>query len=258
MQTVAVEEVYVIDDGSTDDSVRLCEAEGIRVIKMGHNKGRGAARAKAMSLIHCELVLCCDATLALSEDFLEIALRHFEEKSVVAVFGKIQQRELKNAIDRWCDMYLYKEQVEFEVVECVTLLTGGAVLRRDEVLQSGNYDKSLIYGEDRDLGLRLNSDGYKLLSDIKMKMYSQIQNNLWDTLERYWRWYAGTNERISLLSYFRNVWYSIKVMAFRDICDRDLKRAFISLLCPHYQFCKTIINNINYTSNSPIRISFWN
>ena len=80
MQTVAVEELYVIDDGSTDDSVRLCEAEGIRVIKMGHNKGRGAARAKAMSLIHCELVLCCDATLALSEDFLEIALRHFGSK----------------------------------------------------------------------------------------------------------------------------------------------------------------------------------
>src|SRR4051812_25858756 len=47
-QTVAVSEIIVVDDGSTDDTAAVSLQAGARVIRMGANCGRGAARAGAM------------------------------------------------------------------------------------------------------------------------------------------------------------------------------------------------------------------
>jgi len=47
-QRYAVEELFVVDDGSIDDSAQKAERMGVRVIRQPSNLGRGAARARAM------------------------------------------------------------------------------------------------------------------------------------------------------------------------------------------------------------------
>src|SRR4051794_21177593 len=85
-QTAPVTEIFVVDDGSTDQSAQKLKAAGVRSLSLGSNQGRGAARARAMSEAKGELVLAGDATARLEKDFLEKALKHFQNQTTVAVF----------------------------------------------------------------------------------------------------------------------------------------------------------------------------
>ena len=57
-QTLPVDELFVVDDGSSDASLKIIKSKNIRVVKMKLNQGRGAVRNKAMKLARNEWVLC--------------------------------------------------------------------------------------------------------------------------------------------------------------------------------------------------------
>src|ERR1700742_1106392 len=73
-QTYPVQELFVVDDASTDESVAIAKDLGVRVVSMGKNQGRGPVRARAMEEAGHEFVLCCDATNRLPPPFLEKAM----------------------------------------------------------------------------------------------------------------------------------------------------------------------------------------
>src|SRR5688572_12982301 len=86
-QSLPIEQIFVVDDACTDDSVKLAESFGIRVIVLPKHSGRGAVRAKAMEEADNEFVLCCDSSKRLEPGFLERALSWFDSEKVAAVFG---------------------------------------------------------------------------------------------------------------------------------------------------------------------------
>ncbi len=53
--------IIIVDDGSTDDTARLAEEAGARVIRHGRNKGYGAAIKTGISLAKTEYILTMDA-----------------------------------------------------------------------------------------------------------------------------------------------------------------------------------------------------
>ncbi len=78
-QERAVDELFVVDNGSTDESARVAEAAGVRVIRIEHCMGRGASRARAMEEARHPLVACCDASVVLPPDFVGNAMAWFED-----------------------------------------------------------------------------------------------------------------------------------------------------------------------------------
>ena len=61
-QSYPVSEFFVIDDGSTDNSVRILQEAGITVYKNYTNMGRGYTRNLAVKMAKYPMLLCCDAT----------------------------------------------------------------------------------------------------------------------------------------------------------------------------------------------------
>ena len=245
-QTVRVAEVFVVDDGSTDDSVARLEQNGVRVIRMEQNRGRGAVRARAMLEAGGELVLCCDATNVLPENFLAQALPWFAEERVVAVFGRMSQPPGGNAVLRWRGRHLFRIPGPGVPLGSVNrrgqLATYGAVVRRAAVLSAGNYDVRLRHTEDADLGQRLLARDWDVVMDPSLVAVSLAQNTLAQVLERYWRWNAGKDEAVSLAGYLRTVWYAVRAMAPADLKERDWPAALISLYAPHYQFWRSFFS----------------
>jgi cellulose synthase/poly-beta-1,6-N-acetylglucosamine synthase-like glycosyltransferase len=140
---------------------------------------------------------------------------------------------------RWRARHLFKMDCLREVRHAASLATGGVILRKSAVLAAGNFNANLRHSEDADLGRRLLARGYDVIFDPALHVKPLTTNTLPEVLERYWRWYAGTEERASWNGYFKQVGYSIKVMARQDLESGDPLSALVSLFSPHYQFWRS-------------------
>src|SRR4051812_47088381 len=107
-QSVTVDDLYVVDDSSTDGSDELAARMGVRVIRQVMNSGRGAVRARAMIEAQHNLVLCCDATNVLEPDFVRKAVAWVQNERVAGVFGRITQAGARTVADRWRGRHLFK------------------------------------------------------------------------------------------------------------------------------------------------------
>lgn len=242
-QSVPIDELFVIDDGSSDESAKVAEELGARVFRQPANLGRGAARSVAMENANGEFVVCCDATNTLAPDFCARALEWFRDRKVAAVFGRMGQNPGGDAVTRWRGRYLFQIAANGTTPEPARhgscLATYGAMVRRGMVMEVGNYDARLRHSEDAELGQRLLSRGWDVIQDPALNIISVVRNSLPQVLERYWRWNAGTEESISWSGYLKLLSYATKCMAARDLQEGDFGRALISLYCPHYQFWRS-------------------
>jgi glycosyltransferase involved in cell wall biosynthesis len=238
-QTAPPAELFLVDDGSTDQSPAVAARQGVPVVAMGRNAGRGAVRARAMERARHELVLCCDATNELPAHFAAQALPWFDDPRVAAVYGPIRPGQVRSLADRWRARHLFKLGQPWAVRHGAPLSTWGCVLRRSAVLAVGNFDAALRHSEDAELGRRLLDAGFDVVFDPALHVTSTISNTPLGVLERYWRWHAGEREQVSLAGYARQVWYSLKVLACRDLASGDPLAVALSLACPHYQFWKS-------------------
>lgn len=243
-QSVAPAELFVVDDASTDGSPELVRALGIPVVEHGHNSGRGAVRARAMTLARHELVLCCDAINVLDSEFVARAQPQFAHAQAAGVFGRIITLSPRHVVDRWCSRHLFKLDQPATPSRRALLATGGAIVRAAAVRAVGNYRPDLRHSEDSDLGHRLLAAGYDVIYDPQLTFTCITPNTLGRVLERYWRWYAGPDERVSWTGYLRQVLFSIKIMAAQDLRAHDPLSVPISLFSPHYQFWRSWLRRL--------------
>lgn len=235
-QTHPVSELIIINDGSTDSCSRIADMSGAKIVQHEANLGRGAGRAEAMLLATNEYVLSCDASKVLSKDFVAKALASFSNDDIAAVFGQISQPQARNTVERWRGRHLFKTEESPSAVDQSLLVTAGAIVKKSAALAVGNYDPTYRQCEDRELGTRLLEAGFKVRFDPSLEVYSIAENDLWQTMERYRRWQMVPGKIMSFSDYIRQISYSIKVMARRDINSGDTTAAAISLLSPHYQY----------------------
>jgi glycosyltransferase involved in cell wall biosynthesis len=229
-QTVPLDEVFVIDDGSIDGSA---EIPGIRVVRMERNQGRGTTRARAMQEAKSDLVLGCDATLKLSPSFLENALHWFKQDRVAAVFGEIRDESLALLANRWRNRHIFRVNRVRRVQHFSSLFTACSIVRKSAAEAVGGFNPELRAAEDADLGDRLLRAGFDIVSDPELWASTAKRQSVWEVLERYARW--NRSDKFGVCDYLRQIVFSVKVMALEDLRANDLPSVFLSLFSPHYQ-----------------------
>jgi len=231
------DEVFVVDDGSTDNSVSLAQAAGAAVIRLERNSGRGAVRALAMQNAKYDLVLCVDASKELSPDFLERALPWFEDSSVAAVWGTSEKAGNKLP-ERWMIRHMLPICQLKNVVHRTFLSTAGAVLRKSSVIQVGNFKPSFRYREDLDLSDRLLAADFDVVYDPALKVKLLSAESIGTVLERDWRWHCWPGQ-IDLKTYWIHLKRSISERLPKDFGAGDFSAATLTLVAPHFYFFKS-------------------
>ena len=185
-------------------------------------------------------MLFLDSTNVLPNEFCSIASEHFNNVLVCAASGVINNHQSIYGISaEWRARHLFKSDMTYNNFHFTkSLTTYGTMLRRSAVLDVGNFNSTLRHSEDKDLGVRLLNAGYKIIGDPNLIVYSIKKDSVSSVLERYWRWYGGEDESMSFYDYLVAIKASIRPMIQQDIMAFDLKSILISLLCPHYGYCR--------------------
>lgn len=75
--------VLVVDDGSTDDTARVAEAAGARVLRLEQNVGKGGAVAAGVRELSEDVVVLLDA------DLLGLNVRHLQQLAAPVTEGRV-------------------------------------------------------------------------------------------------------------------------------------------------------------------------
>jgi GT2 family glycosyltransferase len=170
-QTYVPVEHLVVDDGSTDDSWAVIEAQGagLRAVRLEHNRGASHARNVGAGLARGEYLMFLDADDLLAPDTLAALVAAVRERP--GSMGVCSwQRLRRSARGAWISA---PRDVPLPVPGADHLrdvLTGACYVpvhsvlwRRDVYARTGGWDENLTLDDDTDLTARALLDGATLV-----------------------------------------------------------------------------------------------
>lgn len=186
--------IYVIDNGSTDDSVLYVKKNflGVKVIELGKNYGFAEGYNKAIDYINEKYTVLLNSDIEVSENWLEPMLKLMEEnESIGACQPKIlsyhnrKEFEYAGACGGFIDKYGYPfcrgrlfnvfeiDNGQYDNVTEIFWASGACMFTRTELYKSiGGLDKDFFaHMEEIDYCWRLWAQGYRVLSVPESVVY---------------------------------------------------------------------------------------
>jgi glycosyltransferase involved in cell wall biosynthesis len=80
-------EIFVVDDGSTDDTVSIASRYDVHLLRIQNNSGPAAARNLGVAHATCSILVFVDADVAVAEDALKRIAEHFKKTTEAALIG---------------------------------------------------------------------------------------------------------------------------------------------------------------------------
>lgn len=173
-QTLAPNEIIVVDDGSIDATAQIVadlSAPASVPIRYSYqtNQGPSAARNRGLQLATADIMAFLDADDLWDDDKLAIQIPLLTaQPDTQIVWGKIQEFEMDEQQRLTVGQPLYGPHV------------GSVLMRRAAFERVGTFDESLRFGEDLDWFLRSRELGlpYLLHPDLVL-WYRHHANNTW-------------------------------------------------------------------------------
>jgi len=192
-------EVVVIDDGSTDDTVRRVMpfvASGlVRLVRKTVNEGKALALNDALPLATGEIVLTLDADAAPEPDILRRIVPHFRSARVAAVTGNPRVRNADNFLARL-------QAIEFSSIvsllrrsqriwgRIVTVSGVVAAFRRSAVFDVGGFSPNMPT-EDIELTWKLQKRFYDVRYEPRALVWMTVPTTLRGLYRQRLRWARG-------------------------------------------------------------------
>ena len=205
-QTRKVDEIWVVDDGSTSDECvaiardMLAHVPGVVVHRFEENQGKRHAQGYAFALTTADVVVTIDSDTVLDESAIAEGLRAFSDDKVMAVTGNVRALNYRrNVLTRLIDMryanaFLF-ERAAYSTVGSVVCCCGSLSFFRAEVVKENLEDflhqtfmgVEVQYGDDRRLTQYALQKGVVRLQDTAVA-YTLVPESLGHYRRQQLRW----------------------------------------------------------------------
>ena len=173
-------EVIVVDDGSTDNSIKIIKKFPCKLIKLKNNSGAAEARNAGAKNATGKILMFTDSDIIIPKDSLKKAMDFMKNNSADIFFASFRPKiRFRNFFSIYKHLYLcYYYEKQGKTMH--TIDTSFAFIRKKIFDEFKGFNTKIRISEDVDLGVRLTGKGYKIYhaNDIQMehvKHYSFAQ-----------------------------------------------------------------------------------
>lgn len=189
-------QILVIDDGSTDRTLKIAKSYEDRGVKAFHKKNSGKANSLNYGIKKAtgDILATLDADSYILRDSIRKMLPHFNEKAVVAVTAAVKTEPPKNFIQELQKVeYIYTlfSRRILCFIEAVHVTPGPfSMFKRWVFDEIGGFDPNNIL-EDQEIAMRIQSHNYKIRSSLDASVYTEVPESFMGLLNQRTRWHRG-------------------------------------------------------------------
>lgn len=176
-QSYKVEEIFILDDGSTDSSIEKIMAIAkkskvpIKIFRMKHVGMRGKLINSILPKIKSDVIWIVETDAHYDADYLKNSMKHFKDPKVCGTIGRIHCWEVKSFLDKCREVELaarYRNYKPFTVW----------VIRTSTFRELGGFDERVWFFDDAMFGKVAKENGYKLVFEPKALWYHNEKSSL--------------------------------------------------------------------------------
>jgi len=201
-QTRPADEIIIVNDGSTDDTLQILQTFGERIIIVDLKKNTGnksLAQEQGLPYITGDIFVATDADTLLHPNFIEEILPNFNDPEVGAVAGYV--KSLKNnwltasrEVDYAIGQEIYKTAQSF--IGFILIIPGCAAAFRTRIMKEEiRFDHDTVT-EDLDFTYQLHELGHKIAFEKNAISFTQDPPNISSYIRQMRRWYGGGFENL--------------------------------------------------------------
>lgn len=237
-QTYPVDELLIIDDGSTDTTVEVASRYPVRILKHASRRGVGAARNTAFKNARNEFVAALDSDCVAAPDWLEKLMNDSSESTVAGAGGRLIGCKFSIA-DKWRESHMIQDWGSQKMENPVFLYGSNTVYRKSIITKIGLYNELYTTNyEDCDVSRRLMQRGFRLIYNPSATATHLRRDSVKSVITSYWNWcFYVRPQLISLNNLIRKIkenyglsWYFCRT----DIRNHHYALAYVDIILFFY------------------------
>lgn len=190
-------EIIVVNDGSTDDTEKICRKyQRMGIVKLVNQKHAGKATAMNNGIKYAKggFIASMDADSYPEPDYLDNMMGYFNDPDVSVVTPSLKALQTDSVIRKiqWVE-YLFQIFLRkvFSIFDCQYVAPGpGSVYRAGVLRDIGGFATDTMT-EDMELAFRLHSHGHKIENSANAYVYTNVPKKFGGLYKQRIRWYRG-------------------------------------------------------------------